>query len=237
MIEDEGRIRMSLEEAGRDGVGHVPFNGPLHDPGLVLAKRHDDDPAGLQNRAHAHGHGLLRHIFLAEEIARGIAARHGIKRRQARTAVPGRARLVEANVSCPADAEHLQVDAAGAANLLLVVRAIAFGVFCSDGPVGNMDVFGLDVYLVEKGLAHPAVIAVRIVRRQTEVLIEVEGNHPREIETVLPVHSDQLAVHSNWSRAGGESQDRRLAGRVFLPNETFDHAGHVPRRLRACGEN
>ena len=101
-----------------------PFDGPLHDRRLVLAEGHDDDLAGLEDGADAHGQGLVRHVLLAEEAAGGVAARHRIERDQARAAVARRAGLVEADVAGAADAQDLQVDAAGPADQLLVAGAV-----------------------------------------------------------------------------------------------------------------
>ena len=139
-VEQEGRVGMLLQEAGGDGVGHLAFDGLLHDRRLVLAERHDDDLAGFEDRADAHRQRLVRHVLLAEEAAGGVAARHRIERDQARPAVARRARLVEADVPGAADAEDLQVDAARPANLLLVAGAVVLGLVGRDRAVGNVDV-------------------------------------------------------------------------------------------------
>ena len=78
----------------------------------------------FEDGADAHRERLVRHVFLAEEAAGGVAARDRVERDQARAAVARRARLVEADVPGAADAEELQVDAAGPADLLLVAGTV-----------------------------------------------------------------------------------------------------------------
>ena len=122
LVEEEGGVGMLLQEAGGDGVGDRPLDGPLHDRRLVLAEGQEHDLAGVEDGADAHRQGLVRHVLLAEETAGRVAARHRVERDQARPAVAGRAGLVEADVAGAADAQDLQVDAAGPADLLLVTR-------------------------------------------------------------------------------------------------------------------
>ena len=85
------------------------------------------------------------HVLLAEKAAGGVAARHRIERDQARSAMAGRAGLVEADVAGAADAQDLQVDAARPADHLLVAGAVFLDILAGDGAVGNVDVLRRDI--------------------------------------------------------------------------------------------
>ena len=121
----------------------VFFDGLAHNRRLVLAERHDDDLAGFHDGADAHRQRLVRHVFLAEEIARSVAARHWIERDGARSAMARRAGFVEADVPAAADAEDLQIDAARPANLLFVAGAIFLDIGVGIMPSGMWMFSGL----------------------------------------------------------------------------------------------
>ena len=80
---------------------------------LVLAERHQDHAAGVEDRADAHRDRPARHVFFAKEVAGRVDPRDVVERDQARAAFAAGARLVEADVARAADAEELQVDPAG----------------------------------------------------------------------------------------------------------------------------
>src|SRR5262249_29135279 len=124
IVEQERGVGMLLQEAGRDAIGDRPLDRPLHRGGLVFAEAHQHDLAGVENGADAHRDGLLGYVLLAEEAAGRVLARHRIERDQARAAMARRAGFVEADVPGAANAEDLQVDAAGPANALFVAGAI-----------------------------------------------------------------------------------------------------------------
>ena len=96
---------------------------------------------------------------------------------------------------------------------------------------------GRNVDVVEERLVHPAVVAVRVVRRHRVVFVEVERDDPREIEPGFLVQADQFAVEADRRRAGRQPEHGRPAGRVVLANQALDHQRDVPRRLRAGGED
>ena len=83
------------------------------------------DLAGLEDRGDAHRDRLARHVLLAEEVGRGVLAGHQVEGDEPGAALEPRARLVEPDVPGRADAEELEVDAAGGADRLLVAPALA----------------------------------------------------------------------------------------------------------------
>jgi hypothetical protein len=71
---------------------------------------------------------LRGHVLLAEEIAGGVGAGDGVERHQSRAAVARTERLVEANVAVAADAQSMQVDAAGPFDRRFVLAAVSVDV-------------------------------------------------------------------------------------------------------------
>src|SRR5262249_45830339 len=140
------------------------------------------DLAGVENGADAHRDGLLGYVLLAEEAAGRVLARHRIERDQARAAMARRAGFVEADVPGAANAEDLQVDAAGPANALFVAGAIILDLLGPQGAVGHMNVLRRNVDVIEERFLHPAPVALRIVRRHGVIFVEIEGNDAREVE-------------------------------------------------------
>src|SRR5207248_9603436 len=106
----KGRVVMLLEEAGGDRLGGQILAGLLDDAGLALAEGQDEDLAGVEDVADAHGQGLDRHVLLAEEAGGGVAAGHRVERHQPRAAGARRTWLIEADVPGAANAEDLNVD-------------------------------------------------------------------------------------------------------------------------------
>src|SRR5205823_9611176 len=113
--------------------------------GLVFAEGHDDDLPGLQDGADAHRDRLVRHVLFAEKPAARVPAGNRVEGGQAGAAGAGRAGLVEPDVPGPADAEDLQVEAPGPADLQLVGGAVVLDLIGRDGAVGDVDVLSRDV--------------------------------------------------------------------------------------------
>ena len=123
LIEDEESLVVLLQEGGGHMRGDLALDGQPDDLRLVLAPRHEDHPAGAQDRAHAHRQRGARRLLVAAEIARRIAPGERIEGDQAGGGSPGAARLVEADVPGAADAQDLEIEAAGLADQLLVAGA------------------------------------------------------------------------------------------------------------------
>ena len=179
----------------------------------------------------------MRHVLLAEEAAGGVAARHRVQRDQAGAAVLGGPRLVEADVAGAADAEDLHVDAAGLLDEQLVPRAVVLGLLRRRGAGGDVDVLVGDVDVVEERLPHPAVVGVRVVGRHRVVFVEVEGDDAGEVQAVLAVQPDQLAVQPDGGGAGRQAQDGGPTGGIVLADQALDHQRQVAGGLGAGVED
>ena len=96
---------------------------------------------------------------------------------------------------------------------------------------------GRNVDVIEERLPHEAVVAVDRVLRHRPVFVEIERDDVREIERLLPMQADQLAIHADRRRAGRQPQHGLQAGRVVLADQAFDDEGHVPIDLARVAEN
>ena len=108
----------------------------------MLAQRDNDDLARPRIVPTPIVIACMGHVFFAEEVAGRVLPGHRVERDHPRAAVARAARLVEADVPRAADAQNLQVDAAGLFDGLLVGVAERVDVAERNRPVGNVDVFG-----------------------------------------------------------------------------------------------
>ena len=121
--------------------------------------------------------------------------------------------LVEADVSRLADAENLEVDAAGALDRHLVALRRLGDLRARDVAGRDVHVLGLDVDVREQILPHEAMVGVDAVLRHRVVLVEIERHDVGEAQSLLAVHPNQLAVHADRRRARREAEHRALARR------------------------
>ena len=124
-----------------------------------------------------------------------------------------------------ADAQELEVDAARLLNRGLVRVAEGRDLVARERAVGNVDVSRADVHVGEQILPHEPVVGVNARGLDLVVLIEVEGHHLREGESLTAVHVDQLAIHADGSGAGGEPQHRPATGCRSLTDDRGDSGG------------
>ncbi len=54
------------------------------------------------------------------------------------------------------------------------------------------------------------------------VFVEIEGDDIGKAEPLLPMHPNQLAIHPDRGRAGGEAEHRALPGGAALPDHLSD---------------
>ena len=184
-IQVDGRIRVLLEKRGCDVRVDIPLDRALDDERLVLAGGDEGDLLRLEDRRDPHGDGLGGDVLLAEEIGRCILAGDGVEPDQARARLLPRARLVEADVASPADAQDLEVDAARAPDVLLVLAAHCVYFGPCHITTREVDVLLLQVHVLEEVLPHEAVITVDAVRTHRVVLVQVERHHRREVEPLV----------------------------------------------------
>src|SRR3954470_13036040 len=139
-------------------------------------------------------------------------------------------RLVEADVAVGADAEDLQVDAAGRRDRRLV--ALAFGLGVGSRAVEEADPLGRQVDAREQVLLHEDAIAAWMSRGNAGELVEVERGRAREVGLPVRVQAGELVIQPDGRAAGREAEHdaRALAdGRGHLHRQ---RAGEHPLVLK-----
>jgi hypothetical protein len=227
-IEHEEGGGVFLQEGRGDVVVDLALGGGAHDVGLVLAPGHQDDAAGVHDRADAHRQRVAGRAGVAAEVAGGIAARERVERDQPRERVAGAARLVEADVAGATDAEDLEVDAAGGRDHRLVGGAVRVDLGLRHRARGQVGACGVDVHVVEEVGAHEAPVALRVVRRDRVIFVEVEGRDVGEAETRLAMEPHQLGIEADRRGAGGQAEDHTALLGLALPDQRGDLRGHRP---------
>jgi hypothetical protein len=136
-----------------------------------------------------------------------------------------------------ADAQDLQVDAAGGANRFFVAPAMVHHALDREAAVRDVNVFGTDVDVVKKLPAHEMDIGMDRIGRHREILVEVEADDIGETQPFLPVQAHQLAVNARWRGAGGKTQHAHFARFIFLADQVGDLLGHRLRGFPGIGIN
>ena len=197
---------MSLERGSGAELGHRALDAALDGVLLVLAEREEDDLLRLADRADAHRERALRdglHVALEEEAGVVLHRRRGeVDDRGA--ALEGRAGLVERDVSVAADAEHLDVDAAGLLDLGLVGLALLRRILGES--VEDVGVGELDVDLLEEVLVHEVAVALVVRAGEPVVLVEVPALHLLVGDLLRLDGLGHLVVHEDGRRAGREAE-------------------------------
>ena len=211
LVHDHLDVGVRLQVGCRNLARNLALDDLLHDVRLVLAPGHQDDALGPHDRSDAHRNSHLRGVLHAVEGSRlhleGVVRK--LHETRARTGV--RTRLVEADLSVLADADNHQIDLAGGTVVgIAILRNLVLG----DRSVGNVDVLGLDVDVVEELLVDAVVAALLLVRADRVELVETEYGHVAEADLPGLVASYQLVVEAQGRTSGGDAQHERLRAGV-----------------------
>ena len=228
---------MILKEGRRNGLRHRSLDRFGDDTGLVFAPGHQHELLRAENGSDTHRDGKVWHVLLAAEVAGGVLARHAVQRDAARERVAAGAGFIEADVTRSADAENLKVDATERINLLLVVAAMGEDLVAAQRAAGDVDVRLRDVDVIKNLLRHEARVAFRMIRREAEVFVEVEGDDVLEAEPFLFVQADQLAIKRHRRRSRGHAEHGGLPGFVFRGNDLLHLLRERLRRRSGVGED
>ena len=209
-IDEDRRVRVVLEVAGRHEGTDLALHRLADDGRLVLARGHEDDAFRVEDGADAHGHRLDGHVVLAEEIGRGVLARALVQADQPGACVRQGTGLVEPDVAGAPDAQELDADAAHRADPVLVPGAVVLDLLRRQVAQGDMDLAVGYVDVVEEILVHVAVVALGRLPRHGVVLVEVEGDDVLEADAAA-VQRDQFPVHVDGRGSRAESQHGHLS--------------------------
>src|SRR5882757_1520065 len=191
-VDDDRDVRVQLKYRGRTACGDRTFDGGCDGVRLVPARRDEHQVPGRADRAQTLGDDVAGDLVDAREEP-GIVVPGLLGERLdpcART--QRRAWLVEPDVPVGADPQELDVDGARFGDRGVVM-------FCGGedvigDAVGAVHARGVDVDVVGELLADDVRVGLRVTRRQAHVLVEQERLHTREVEAVLPMPADQLAI-------------------------------------------
>jgi len=204
-VEVHRGVGMRLEVGG----GHVrvdsPFHGSSDDLSLVLPRREKGDLPGVHDGGHTQGKGLQGNVLLAEKIGGGVGPGDGVQEDEMSPGLTGRPGLIEADVSAPPDAQEHEVDAARDSDGLVVFPAVTLQLLPGSGAVGNVDVLRGNLQSLEEVLPHEPDVAVVAPQIHGIVLVQVEGDDPGKIQSILSMKANELPIHPDGSGARGQT--------------------------------
>ena len=236
-VEIAGDALVALQERGGNVGRDVAFDRARHDRRLVLAGREQGDLFGIEDRGDARRERFPRHVLHSEEVGGGVLPGERVERDDARARCRVGARLVESDVARLADAEQLEVDAAGRPDRLFIRGARVRHALARRRAVGDVDVLLRDVDLREEVLPHVAMVAVGAVGRHRVVLVEIERDDAREIDVPRLVPADQLLIHAQGRAARGKPEHHAALGAGLAVNDLDDPLGDRGGEVRVLGEN
>src|ERR1700723_1870267 len=176
LVDNEGYVRMKLKRRSSDGGGNRAFDSPRDCVSFYVSAGQDENSARLLNRSNAHGDGTLGDFFAGDEGLAIVFDRLAGENFQPGPRSQARRRFVEANVAIAPDTKNLQVDATRCPDFLFVRRTILF-VIAGNHSIRNVSSRWVDVDMAEEILAHKKVEALRGIRRNPEVLLEIKSSY------------------------------------------------------------
>ncbi len=222
--------RMTLEECR----GHLAILRSLHraadNAGLVLAGGEQGDLAGFEDRGHAHGDRLVRHVVLAEEIGGGVLSGDAVERDETGPALELRAGFIEADVAGLANAKQLEIDPARSADCRFIGLALGVHALARKIAPGDVNLRRRNVHLREEVLPHEAVVGVDAVRCHRVVLVQIERHHVLERQALIAVKPDQFPIDPDRGGTGREPQHRGAALPVPVDDQLGDALGDGSRQ-------
>src|SRR3989338_9063712 len=214
LVAYDDAMTVQLQHRNGPHVIHAFFDHFLERPCLAVTDHQNDQLLRVHDRPDANCQRRLR------DLIRVVAKEPGIRdpcvvgqRLDPGAGRKGRSRLVERDVSVGTDTAKKQVDTPYFLDLLFVVLALLLQVFCVT--VQDVDVLVWNVDMAEKMMPHEIVIALRMVLRQSHILVHVERDDVFERDFPLLVKTDQVLVRADGRRTRRQSEDIRPVLRRF----------------------
>ncbi len=164
---------------------------------------------------------------MLEEIDVGPARRGG-QPGAMRGGCQGAPRLVEADVAVHPEAEDQQVHAPGARDAALVPRTLGGGVVRR--AVEEVNPPRGEVHVIEEMPLHERAVAARVVSRNPEEFIEVEGGDPREVGAAGRRECHEVVIEPDRRAPRRQPQHQRR-----LQDEFTRHIARQGARRRGRG--
>ena len=223
-----------LQRRGGHLIGDLPLDDLADHVGLLLAPCHEHDLVGAHDGIDPHRNGHFGRIVDPREGRRLDLAGIVRKLHQPRARLLVGAGLVEPELPLLADADNHQIDVV---DRPVVGFAVTRDARFRHRPVGNMDVFGQDIDMVEKLLVDAVVAALRLVGPDRVEFVEAVNRDVRKTHHAVPVAAHQLVVKPQRRSAGRESQHEGLhvlenlvRKRIFVVflDRPHDQIGDIP---------
>ena len=113
--------------------------------------------------------------------------------------------LVEADVAVVADAQQLHIHATQRVDQIVIQLALALSVGIQ--AVGQVDILGSDIDVVEQVVVHEVSIALIMLGAQTHILVQIHGAHLGEVQIAIRTAADQFLVSAHGRAAGSQAQN------------------------------
>jgi len=137
----------------------------------------------------------------------------------------GRTGLVEGNMTIGTNTAQEELDTTNTGNLSLELLTLFIQI--RSITIQNVSVLGLDVDVHKEVLPHERVVGFRMITRQANVLVHVEGNNMLKADFSSLVHFDQELVYTYGRRASRKTNDKgTLSSRVELLDTLLDVVGY-----------
>ena len=101
-----------------------------------------------------------------------------------------------------ADAQQLQIHAAGLLDFIVVVRR---HLVRHANAAGHVRAGLVNIHQVEQVAVHEVAVALMMASIQTHLLIQIDALHFTEIYLTLLIECDEFLVHAFWAGTGGQS--------------------------------
>ena len=163
---------MQLQRAGSNHARHRPFDRSRDNLCLATSTGKDHDLACFENCPDTHRDRIDGYIFTILKKTRVVVDRRFCQRFQTSTRRKRAGWLVERDMAIRTDAEQLDIDTATFLDPLLIPLAKSFIVSCRSR--GNINVLAGDIDVLKEILVHKVMVALRMIDRQTHILVEIE---------------------------------------------------------------
>ena len=117
----------------------------------------------------------------------------------------GISRLIEADVSVPADTEQLHVHTSGLPDDFVILCTCLIAVLFQS--VRHKSPCFVNIYMVKEIMIHKIAITLVIVAGKSLVLIQIHACHPGKIQIPLFVPFYQLCIHAHRCGARGKPEN------------------------------
>src|SRR5450631_35970 len=232
VVDQHRHMRVVLQDRRGPHGAHRALDELMDRVGLGTARGDEHDMTCRHDRGKPLGQAVMRNrVDVVCEEARVVGP--GLLGEGLDAGARGQrgAWLVEAHVPVGPDAQDLQIDPAGRGDCVFVGCARTQNVDCK--PIGTADRARSKVHPLDDLVLDDVEVALGMITRKADILIEGEGLGHGERQTLLVVEPGELVVDRQRARTGRETEHRVRSREQQL----LDRCGGKPRELVGCCNN